>query len=488
MLTKSSCEIATNLALMLFERNKNLTPASGSLVQELATSSYIPINPELAKDYSMSNLASWMAITSEGQITPKDSSTVTSYVHGKHDVLMDNYIDTLSKLVSNHVQFARSVAYTKAQTLQQEVEAALQGHQVKQPEDFFEVSMFALPEVLESELIASEVLAYDNTSGIKSAFTINFGEAINGDFDLKAYVTTGDDGNDSLVRGWMDSVGVDKLRGYLFSSMEQIPAAMSLKTTIEYSLINFVFYRSLTIRQDLGVGMSSPQLLTRAADNRDFYAQMLKGAITAHQSNVKQGVVMDASSEVNFSYLSNKRFNITLYKDSFLAAQEQGATLEQVFGYIAAYGNASLTAEALKSNGAEYASKWNAVRALYLSHILGERDVVAKMTMKMKAIEVIYKDIEGSDGPERPPAFQEETAKLISKYVDELDAACLDKLYQVCIDIVAGIAYRDTAAARIINEMVSLTMKDPSIDPGQAALISTVKYVADFLIEEVDVA
>ena len=489
MLTKSSCEIATNLALMLFERNKNLTPAAGSLMQELSTSSYVPMNPESAKDFNVvSGLPNYISATSEGSFVSSGTQSAASYVQGNHDVLMDNYIDTISKLVSNHVQFARSVVYTKAQCLQQEVESALHSHQVKQPEDFFEVSMFALPEVLDSELIATEVLAHDHSATIKSAHIINFGEAVNGDFDLKAYVTTGDDGNDSMVRGWMDSVGVDKLRGYLFSTQEEFVAAMSLRTLIEYSLVNFVFYRSLTIRQDLGMGISSAQLVTQSADNRDFFAQMLKGAITSYQNSVKQGVVLDASSEVNFSYLSNKRFSITLYKDSFLAAQEQGATLEQVFGHIAAYGNSFLTVEDLKKSGSDLTAKWNSIRALYLSHILSERDVVAKMALKMKAVEVIYKDAEGSDGPERSPAFQEETAKLINKYVEELDAACLDKLYQVCIDIVAGIAYRDTASACIINEMVSLTMKDASIDPGQAALIATVKYVADFLIEQVNAA
>lgn len=489
MLTKNSCEIATNLALILFDRNKNLTPAAGSLMQELSTSSYVPMNPESAKDFNvMTGLPSYISSTSEGSFTATGSQGASSYVQGNHDVLMDNYIDTISKLVSNQVQFARSVVYTKVQCLQQEVEHSLQNHRVRQPEDFFEVSMFALPEVLDSELIASEVMGYDHTPNIKSPRVINFGEAVNGDFDLKAYVTTGDDGNDSMVRGWMDSVGIDRLRGYLFSTQEEFVAGMSLKTLIEYSLVNFVFYRSLTIRQDLGMGISSAQLVTQAADNRDFFAQILKGAITTYQSNIKQGVVLDSSSEVNFSYLSNKHFSITLYKDSFLAAQEHGATLEQVFGHIAAYGNSFLTVEDLKKNGAALASKWNSIQALYLSYILSERDVVAKMALKMKAIEVICKDIESEDGPDRSPAFQEETVKLINKYVEELDAACLDKLYQVCIDIVAGIAYRDTSSAYIINEMVALTMRDSSIDSGQAALIATVKYVADFLIDQVDAA
>lgn len=487
MLTKSSCEIATNLALMLFEHNKTLTPAAGSLLQELSTSSYVPINPESAKDLNvMASLPSYMSSTSEGGFAVSGPKGESAYVQSKHDVLMDNYIDTVSKLVSNHVQFVRSVVYPKVQCLQQEVEAALQNHQVKRPEDFFEVNLFALPEVLDSELIASEVLGYDHSAPIKTPHVINFGEAVNGDFDLKAYVTTGDDGNDSMVRGWMDSVGVDKLRGYLFSTQEEFVAAMNLRTLIEYSLINFVFYRSLTIRQDLGMGVSSTQLLTKSADNRDFFAQLLKGAITTYRSNIKQGVVLDASSEVNFSYLSNKQFSITLYKDSFLAAQEQGATLEQVFGHIAAYGKSFLTVEDLKNSGPDLTVKWNSIQALYLSYILSERDVVAKMALKMKAIEVISKDVEGVDGPERSPTFQEETARLINKYVEELDAACLDKLYQVCIDIVAGIAYRDTASACIINEMASLTMKDASIDPGHAALIATVKYVADFLIEQVN--
>lgn len=489
MLTKSSCEVATNLALMLFEQTKNLTPAAGSLMAELSTSAYVPIPADQAKDFDLAHLPGYMISTSDGSTVPTGPKGQNTYIQSKHDGFMDNYIDTLTKLVTSHLQFARSTVYPKVQLLQQEIEAVLESHRVKQPEDFFEITMYAPPEVIECELIAEEVLAYENTTAIKTAHVINFGDT-GGEIiaDIKAYVTSGEGDSDRAVAAWIDSIDPGVLRGYLFSAIDQLPAAMSLKTTIEYSLINFLFYRSLAIRADLSVGLSSGQLLARAADNRDFYAQMLKATIETYKANIKQGVLIDPSSDFNFSYLSNKRFALVLYTDSFAAAQEQGATLEQVFGYIAAYGNAQLTAEMLKSEGGQFAARWNSVRALYLSHIMSERDVVAKMALKMKSVEVICKDAEAEEGLARTQSFQEETAKLITRYVDELDAACLDKLYQVCIDVVAGIGYRDTASARIINEMVSLMVKDDSIDASQAALISVVKYLSDFLIEEIDVA
>lgn len=490
MLNKNSCEIAVNLALMLHEQNKHLTPVNGTLMHELSKCAYTPMSLAMcdgSKDYDFTNLHRYIYDSTQGGDVYADGKT--TYAPSKHDALMDNYIDTISKLVTNHVQYARSVVYPKVQRLQEEVQTVLNLHQVQQPEDFFEVTMYRLPEVMDSELVASEVLAYDNTVALKEPHVINFGAEGLGEFDLKAYVTTGDEGNDALVHGWMDSVGINSLRGDVFSHLTVLPAAMSLSRTIEHSFINFIFYRSLAIRQDMGLGMSSAQLVSRAADNRDYFAQTLKSAITTYRQFIKQGIIIDPSSETNFSYLSNKRFQVTLYQDSFQVAQEAGASIEQVFGYIAEHGNTPLTVEMLKTSGSIYTSRWNAVRGLYMAHITSTRDLAMKMALKLKTIEVIYQDEtpEETEFYNSNKNFREDTAKLINQYVEKLDNSCLDNVSKVCIDLIAGIAYRHTASARIINEMVNLMDKDTTMEPGQAALISTVKYVSDFLIEELTV-
>lgn len=486
MLNKNSCQLGTNLALMLYEQNKDLTPIQGTLVQELAASSYLPIHPDHSMGQDLSGLADYIANSAQGDYAT--SGNRSTYAGSKHDALMDNYIETISKLVTNHVQYARTVVYPKVQYLAEQVSLALKGHEVQQPEDFFEVHLYALPEVFQTELVANEVVQFDSGSAV--IHVMNFGDAVHGTFDLAAYVATGESDEDTLIQAWMQSVGYDKLSSYLFAPQSHMTAALPLHELIESSFVNFLFYRSLAFRQDLGAGLSVIQLVTRASDNRDYFARALKAALQTYHLQVKQGVILAANSSTAFSYLSNKRFAITIYEESFRKAAEEGATLEQVFGYISQHANVTLNTGMLKAEGARYAAAWNTVRGLYLAHIASHRDSALKMALKLKVTEAIYQDLSEEDTAffQENQGFEEETAQMVCRYVDNLDSGALERTKDIYIDLIAGIAYRHSSAARIIREMVTLLDQDESMGPAQAALYSTVKYVTDFLIEEVTVS
>lgn len=482
MLNKNSCQLATNLSLMLYEQKKDLTPVAGTLMQELSVSSFFPLYPE---DTNLENLPNAIHNACLGSVDKVGGKN--SYNNSKHDAIMDNYIDTISTLVTNHVQFARAVVYPKVQYLAEQVNLALKSYEIQQPEDFFEVSMYILPEVFQTNLVDTEVVNFD-TAGVAN-HVMNFGDSVKGDFNLQEYVNIGDSQEDALISKWIASVGMDKLNSYLFSPSTYILAALPLHELIDYSFINFLFYRSLTFRQDLSAGLSVIQLTTRSSDNRDYYARELKAALNTYHLQIKQGVILSANSDVSFSYLSNKRFSITIYEESFTKAVQQGATLEQVFGYISRYANVSLTADMLKEQGALYSSGWNTVRGLYMTHITSHRDVALKMALKLKTTEAIYHNLSEEDSEffKSNNGFEQKTAEMINAYVGNLDTTALDRTNDIFIDLIAAIAYRHTSAARIIREMVYHLEQDATMEPVQAALASTVKYLTDFLIEEITV-
>lgn len=484
MLSNNACQLGINLAHMLYEQNKDLTPVAGTLMQELSSSSFSPI-PRQANNWGTTELSAHMTAASCGVYSPSKSNG-TEYHGGKHDALMDNYIDTLTTLVTNHVQYARAVVYPKVQYLAQHVEEALKNYEVQQPEDFFEVHVYRLPEVLQTELIEKEALSF--TPGSAVVHVMNFGQEVPSSFDLVNYVITGDKAEDTLIASWMNEVGVDYLKGFLFDAKTTLDAGAAPHDQINSSLINFLFYRSLAIKQDMGTGMSVIQLVTRASDNRDYHAQALRSAVEMYRIQMKHGAILAPNSNVAFSYIGSSRFAITVYEETFSKAVHEGATIEQVFGYISQNANTGLTVDVLKSEGARYAQAWNNVRGLYMSHITSHRDLAFKMALKMKVSEAIYHDAtdELTTFFQENRGFEEETAKMVTKYVDDLDTLSLDSAQDIYIDLIAGIAFRHSSAARIIREMVAITKQDESVDPAHAALYSTVKYVTDFLIEEVN--
>ena len=486
MLNKTSCQLGTNLAVMLDDVNKNLVCANGSLINELVDSSYRPLNPNTVPT-DLEFLPLYIADCSEG-FTSQDTSKQSVYQCSSHDALMDNYIETLSTLVASHVLYARETVYPKVQLLANSVSMALKKYEVQQPEDFFEVKTYTLPEIFETDLVSDEVLEFTASSAV--SHVMNFGEAIIDSGALLDYIKTGNGDVDKLIAQWYTSVDAGKLHGYVFAVKPIMESALAVPDLINYSFINFLFYRSLALRQDLATGLSVIQLVTRASDNRDYYARSLRAGVDNYRLIVKKGTILSTDSNVAFSYLGDKRFCITIYQDNFDKAVEAGATIEQVFGFISKYSSIDLTVDMLKSEGAQYASAWNTVRSLYMTHISGQRDVALKLALKMHTAEAIYDNLSAEDQEflTTNQGFEQETAKLVDVYVDRLDISCLDRTQDVFIDLVAGIGYRHSSAERIIREMVNAVAKDPSIDTTQAALISTVKYVTDYMIEEITVS
>lgn len=484
MLNKNACQLATNLARILYDQSKDLVPESGSLVQELTSSSFrdLPSSSGMGVD----SLAAFIEASSSGPYSLQ-SGAATTYNASKHDALMDNYIETLSTLVSNHLVFARTVVYPKVNALAALVSETLKSHELQQPEDFFEVTMYRLPEVFETDLVASEVLEFKSGSSAHHVF--NFGDSLLSGFNLVEYISTGDEAQDALVSAWIAQEGAEKLQSYVLGAGNRIGAAMPLHEQINSHFINFLFYRSLALRQDLNVGRSVIQLVTASSDNRDHYAQELRSALNTYRLYIKQGVVIAPHSEVNFSYMADRRFAVTLYEDSFAKAAELGATLEQVFGFISQRGSVDLTVQELQNRGASYAAAWSTVRDLYLTYITGRRDLALKMALKLHVNTVLYNDPSEQEKQfyADNPSFQEQTAKMVQQYISALDTMALERTQEVFIDLIAGIGFRHSSAARIIRDMASLLAKGDVSEAAEAAMHATVKYVTDFLVEQVTV-
>lgn len=485
MLTKTSSQLGVNLALMFKHHGKDLTPVKGSLLDELSNASFIPmpVNINVQEPPSDEDIASYICDSTQGMYT-EGKATDKTYQLSRHDGLMDNYIDTLSSLVAQQVVFSRSVVYPKIQLFADQVSQTLASCAIKQPEDFFKVNMYTLPEVLTLGLIEDEVMSFSPSSADNTP--INFKEDLYNGFDLASYIKTDDTQFDAAILAWYSSGDKDRLFGYVFSTKPAIEAAMSVNDFIDYSLINFLFYRSLALKQDMQTGLSVVELTVRANNNRDYYARSLKSGVESYKQQIRQGVILSSDSESKFSYLGDKSISITVYQESMAQAATYGATIEQVFGFISQFSSTSLTADMLKAEGSNYARAWERVRGLYLAYINGQRDTLFKMALRRHFGELLNADsVEDVAFFNANPSYKTTSLELANVYIDKLTLESLEQTQKVYIDLIARIAYRDSAACIIIPEMARLLSNGQEIEPQQAALISTVKYVTSYLLDQV---
>jgi len=107
MLSKTSCDVAVNIADILISKGLKLVPKGNSIVQELTK----PIKDKVV--YSIA----------ESKYTGKDNACLANlinyntegsyrgevYTPSEHDALIDSYIEDLTQVVSSHVRFSKEV-------------------------------------------------------------------------------------------------------------------------------------------------------------------------------------------------------------------------------------------------------------------------------------------------------------------------------------------------------------------------------------------
>ncbi|WP_396190482.1 hypothetical protein [Flavobacterium sp.] len=482
MINDLTAVVATNLAVAISQSGVSLTPMPGSLVSELSRS--VIGRMDLVKsDFSetdgrpnIDSIVSNIVYATEGT-RARDGG----YEPSSHDLLMDNYLHELPTLVTNHVSFARNVVYKKMQMFAEEVNSFISSLKIRQAEDFFVVKFFRLNDFFKSQFLSDELAA--SVVIRTSAEIINFGESMNEEFDIVGYLLTGENDTDELLKSWANEVGKTNLLRYVQTDLDEFQ--LGVEERLNYSLTNFLFYRNLTLKQDLANGMSTLQLVTKASVCRDYHMSNLKFSIQSYNQSLLKGDILTNDSEVRFSYMVDRNFTLTVLADSYDKAAEQGASLESLFGYVAKYGQTDLTVSSLVANKEEYERVWMSTRALYGSYLLKNKEFI-RMQLKSSFMDVMNKDRSDDETQFETShvGFKEETAKLVNEYIDSLTVTELDEVDSIAFTVIAKIAYRYTKASRIIGDMLELQSVNPDIDMKEAAYVAAVNYVTDFLMEQ----
>lgn len=484
MLKNLSITLGVNLASAMFESKKSLTPVPSSLLQRLAFTSYTPplsVNSDLAH-WDNARLESHIEQSSLGSY--QDIKGQTTYNESSHDTYVDNYTADLTLIVSNHLQYARSVVYPKVQFLTEAVKAEIARFPAKNAEDFFNIKFYKLPEVFKTALVEEEIDDIGNKAP-KLPYVINVNTALT-DIDLLSYISVGDTDQDMLIGDWVASVGADKLKSYLTEITVDEEYKLSSIETLNYGMINFLFYRALSVKQDIETGLGLIQLITKTSTNKDYYADVVKRSIYSYNMFISQGLILANDTSTGFSYLSNNRYDVTIYEDSFEKAASEGATLEHVFGYIASEGGKSLTADNLKAKAETYYKTWRSICGLYGTYVSNNRDSLIRGVLKLKMPEAIELNIsqEEQDFYANNQGFREKTLEIAGKYIDALPLKELERTEDTALFLIAKIAFRHSNAFDLLDSMLTIVNNDTSLTMLDAVLLTQVRYLTDFMLEQ----
>lgn len=481
MLSQSSVAIGTNLAEIAATNGIKLVPKQSTLIQELVAAIG---NNMFSKIEKREYIEPSLLHAASGTDTMVNK--MKTYTQSSHDLLMDNYQVDLSNIIANHIAFARGVVNKQINLLKENVQQGLSDYKFKEAEDFFSISYFKPANVFASYIIENEISSYKGST-VKFFFDpVDLSKLVKEEFDLGSYILTGDSDQDNYISAWFNAEGKDRMMGYLTENVPEY--TLSVHNLMDYSLINYLFYRNLLNKADLELGYSSVQLKSKCVSNRDYYGNKLNIALETYRRDIAGGRLLTTDSETAFSYFNDKALAITVYEENFAKLAEAGCSVEVLFGFISSENKNSVTVDELAANKENFINKWNTVRSLYLISMNNNRvDIFRQILIGKFDESIIELTDEEKEVSNNSSQFLQETRDLAYKYTDGLQLSDIDDLDYICLQLVANIRFRFSNAFFILNEMTEIMKMSEKIDPMEAALYSAVKYITDFLMQQVDI-
>lgn len=481
MLNKFTTELAVNLAEVITDSKISLSSKPNTLMGELCSA--VNNNDLLnVRPVSVDGISGHLEATSTGVVTTNRDGD-KEYAGSEHDAIMDNYISEMTVLLSNYLNFSRNTVNSKVFEFKETAEEVVDGYRFKDPEDFFEVEYFKLPEIFNSQVVTDEISDLKGKTNHYNKPSINL-EAIKGEQSWDQYFMTGHEGTDTEILSWIKTV--DWVSGILLDNVNEFN--LSLKNSLEYSLVNYIFYRNLKERLNINTGDSTGILRSKASELACYYGELTAASIGNYKAMVKTGRLLDTSTQTNFSYLSKEVFKVVVFEESFSKAIESGCTIETVFGFLASVESShSLNVKDLEKNKDKYNSVWTRTRGLYLVYLNNNRLDTFKHLLRTIVDAQLSNDLlteSEKEIIESDPSFNKKTLKLSHEYIDNLQVSEIEDLDTIALELVAKIRFRFSNAYDILKEMDELLKANEDLEPKEAALYSAINYLTDYLLEQ----
>ena len=475
MLNNISSEIGYNLANILKSNNIELGCKPSSLLEELTASIS---NNILTIPASQFLIPEGVANSSLGVTTVK--SNVSTYIQSQHDSIMDNYIEDVKTLVSNHVNFARTVVNQEVTSLSECISNKTASYRFKEPEDFFQVSYFKLDPIFTSYIVTSEVMGFSNIT--HDIDNLNLSKATV-DLSFSDYLCINDEETDQFIVNWVSRVGVSLIKHYICTTND--PTRLDIDEMLDYTLANYLFYRNLTIRTDLNLGLNLTNLRLSASKNRDYFAYACKNAITLYGNYIKQNKLLLNKSKINFSYMNDNDIVLKIFDENYANFVEQGGSLEVLFGYVSSNSSTDVTVKYLLDNKDSLYKNWNSVRNMYALYLTNRK----LDTYKSIISDCFRESMNELTEAEKDIYINEDLILQVKnagyKYINDLTIDSIQSVEDVALDLVAKYRFGFSNAYEILLEMKSIMSMDDTITPMEAALLSSVKLVTRFMLDQV---
>lgn len=412
----------------------------------------------------------------------------------EHNRVVDALSSQVAEYVKAHVDFARNTVNPQVKVIDEAIDQYLQTFKAPRAIDSITLVEYNIPDILKDEMFLKDLAPFENRPLVPAERVLNF--PVKAAEEIRNHLLTGQKDFDEEILPWSTHL-TDEVLSTIWLSFFSRAASTGSSTISAGQLTGY----NLSQRLDIGLSVylicnSLKTTVESTADSvslqeynkyldqaQEWAAALMSGLLKTLAAYQKAGTLIIYSSAITKT--------VVVFSPVYERFLQEGGTPEAVLGLMTGNQPRMLTVSGqilaqkkeLEASWSSYETYYNALQANKSIEYFREFLMITLRSMitgpNIKAL-VEYKA--------ENAAYETQALKLLKAYVDELKMGCMKEPRQVSLYLGAQVLFYYTDAYKILSGIQEASQANPSIDVREAALLSTVAYVADYLADQIVLA
>lgn len=476
MISKNAANVAINIAQEFDRRRLGLVP-SGPLA-ELVSSSCLT---EIAQDRNAEYVP-------EPELIEAMSSGYTDDGSSKHDQELATFSEQIAQAASSHLQHAKTVVRPVITEMVEGVTADIEG--IPAEERYSRtITQVGLAEPLRSAAFVQAVDEFKNVPYEPVRAYVNLGPKSTSEIiDL---LVTGAADTDEAIKAWAVAKGDVLFQRVWNSVFTDAPTNERFDALIQdtsegtdAAIVVFLVAKRVHNDPPEGTGVALSAYNQTLADLRNQAALRIDQGIESYARAVRTGLLIQR--------IDHNEVQVTdvVYEKWLQAGGHQGI----LFGALLADRPPRFLGD-ITERADEFKKLWEQVNAMLTAKARNNRFVTIKQILRERGEKVIADNMatifnvvaaEGQEVSKDLPAYQQ-AIQCLGEFVDGVREPDFKDIWTLCTKLICRSAFYYTSAEQILLGIDQACKDNPDIDIREAALISLIEYVTDFVCNQIEI-
>jgi hypothetical protein len=397
---------------------------------------------------------------------------------------LDSVVGVLKQSVSAHLSFAKNIVKPLVVDYVKLVQEYLATTDTETPMSKFNIDVVTEPTLFNDVSFMDSISFYKSKSVLIPDDVIGLGPRSGR--DILDLMLTRDQDTDQQIIAWYTVIGEDffvQLWNGLFTknldsntTFEKVRTA-NVADKANYALAIYLISRNIVNGADGDTPVINLAGMTKLAEQyKDFAGSLIMEAKAKFETLLK--------SKIMILGMGSDGYTASVYAPVYVEWLGNGGSPELIFSMIS-INSPQITVkditeqtESLKKNWTSYCAYHSAAKANnslnYFKTGMAISFSTLLKTLSETELEYINTDVD----------YNGKVTTLFNQQIEDLKLSDVNNIFDTCLRVICRSRFFYTDAEKILVGINRAAEANPGIDPREAALISTIEYIADFLADQ----